>query len=227
MTGTLALFDLDSTLLDGDSELVWCYYLLQHGIVDTPFMKQIEQYCYGYEAGNLDYVEFERYLLSPVAAFSSTQVRQMIDEYLQQINGMFRGLMLKRLESHREQGHDLILASAANSFLIQPIARLLKIPNLVCTRAEIINDVPTGEVIGKPAFREGKVESLKNWLSENKASLAGSWMYSDSHNDLPILSLVEHPVAVGPDKLLRQAALENGWQIIEKSEFAQVKKNLN
>lgn len=215
MVDTLALFDLDSTLLEGDCELIWCDYLLKYGIVEKPFMHQVKRYCVEYEIGVLDYVEFERYILSPVAAMSPARVQEILNEYLVQIRTLMRPRMLGVLQEHRSQGHILVLATASNSFVARPIAALLGIEHVVCTECELVDGVPSGKVIGKPAFRSGKVERVKEWVETNQASLIGSWGYSDSHNDVPILSMVEHAVAVSPDAQLRRTARQNGWDILD------------
>lgn len=215
MVDTLALFDLDSTLLEGDCELIWCDYLLKYGIVEKPFMRQVKRYCVEYEIGVLDYVEFERYILSPVAEMSPSRVQEILNEYLEQIRTLLRPRMLGVLQQHQTQGHTLVLATASNSFVARPIASLLGIQHVVCTECEVIEGVPNGKVIGKPAFRSGKVERVKEWVETRQASLSGSWGYSDSHNDVPILSMVEHAVAVSPDAQLRRIAKQNGWEIMD------------
>lgn len=215
MVETLALFDLDSTLLEGDCELIWCDYLLKCGIVEKPFIRQVKRYCVEYEMGVLDYVAFEHYILSPVAEMSPARVQEILKEYLEQIRTLLRPRMLGVLQEHRARGHIQVLATASNSFVARPIAALLEIEHVVCTECELVNGVPNGKVIGKPAFRTGKVERVREWVEVNAASLNGSWGYSDSHNDIPILSMVEHAVAVSPDAKLRHAALQHGWDILD------------
>lgn len=215
MVETLALFDLDSTLLEGDCELIWCDYLLKYGIVEKPFMRQVKRYCVEYEIGVLDYIEFERYILSPVAEMSPARVQEILNEYLGEIRTLLRPRMLGVLQQHQAQGHTLVLATASNSFVARPIASLLNIQHVVCTECEVVDGVPNGKVIGNPAFRSGKVERVKEWVEAHQASLSGSWGYSDSHNDVPILSMVEHAVAVSPDAQLRRIAEQNGWEILD------------
>jgi HAD superfamily hydrolase (TIGR01490 family) len=216
MVNPVAVFDLDSTLIEGDCELLWCEFMGHKGMVDASFLKTVEFYCVEYEEGRLDYVEFEKFILGPLTSLSSTAGQALVDEFLLGLQKLIRPYMLQIVEEHRTHGDVLLLATASNSILAQPVARLLGIPNLVCTWMKMVDGVPTGELAGGAPFREGKADQVKVWISENPVTLAESWGYSDSHNDLPILNLVAHPVAVTPDKVLRHYAQQNGWPIIEK-----------
>jgi HAD superfamily hydrolase (TIGR01490 family) len=212
----VAIFDLDSTLLDGDCEMLWCDFMGHRGMVEAGFSKKIEYYIDEYEAGRLDYVELESYLLRPLAHYSARAVNQLITGFLTGLQTLFRPYMLRLVDEHRSRGDVLLLATASNSLLTQPIAKMLGIPNLICTWVEMNDGVPTGKLVGSASFRDGKATTVKKWIEENPVTLDDSWGYSDSYNDLPILNLVAHPVAVTPDALLRQHAEQNGWQIIEK-----------
>jgi phosphoserine phosphatase len=133
----------------------------------------------------------------------------MRDIYLLEvIRPRLRGWMLERVDWHRAKGHTLLLITASNASLAEPIARLLQFPNLICTQIE------NGQPICTPAFRAGKVVLLQAWLKKHQKNLAGSWGYSDSHNDLPLLQQVSHPVAVIPDAVLRSHAVQLGWEIL-------------
>ncbi len=215
MTSTLAVFDLDSTLIEGDCELVWCDLLFRFGWVNSAFMAKLKIYCVEYEIGWIDFAKYERFILSPVARKSPLLVQQMLDEYLKMIRTLIRPKMQTVLDGHFSRGDTVLLATASNSFLAEPIAALLGISNVVCTQCQIVNGVPTGNVPNNTAFREGKVEGVKAWIKDHQTSLVGSWGYSDSHNDLPILSLVENAVAVTPDVKLRRVARRKGWQILD------------
>lgn len=215
MVETLALFDLDSTLLEGDCEWTWCEHLRSQGIVGAAFMARFKAYCAEYELGMIHFEEYERYILSPVAGQLPAQVQQILGDYLQKITRLIRPGMQSVLAGHRGEGHTLLLATASNSFLAEPIASLLGIQQVVSTRCELVEGVPSGKLIGETAFREGKVAAVQNWVEAHGASLTGSWGYSDSHNDLPFLRLVEHPVAVTPDARLRRVARQNGWPILD------------
>jgi HAD superfamily hydrolase (TIGR01490 family) len=124
--------------------------------------------------------------------------------------------MLQHVDWHRGQGHELVLITAANHFLAEAIAKKLQLQNIICTQAEIKQGKFTGKIKGVPAFQEGKVTLLAEWLREKQMTLDGSWGYSDSHNDLPLLNLVENPVAVRPDAKLRSHALLHGWRLLDE-----------
>jgi HAD superfamily hydrolase (TIGR01490 family) len=170
-----------------------------------------------YEAGILDYAEFERFILKPLSRLAQPEGVALVAEYLQALTPYFRPYMLQHVEEHRRRGDEVLLATASNNILAEPVAKMLGIEHLVCTWMEMKNGVPTGELAASAPFREGKVNSIKAWINEHAFTLEESWGYSDSHNDLPFLNLVAHPVAVTPDAVLRQYAEQHGWPIIEPS----------
>jgi HAD superfamily hydrolase (TIGR01490 family) len=216
MEKPIAVFDLDSTLLEGDCELMWVKYIAHKGLVDQDFLKTIAHYMDEYKNGSIDYVEYEKFAFSPLQQNKNVNLKEFLAEYLKEIERLFRPYMLKRVENHRRQGYTLLLASASNSFVVQPIAQLLNIPNIVCSWLEMKDGCPTGNLLGAASFREGKAKNVKTWVESHPVTLKESWGYSDSHTDLPILKLVQHPVAVTPDAKLRQYAQQQGWEIIEK-----------
>jgi HAD superfamily hydrolase (TIGR01490 family) len=211
---SIVLFDLDDTLLEGDSERLWCQFLAEKGLVDKPFINCLDQFFEAYAEGNLDFVAYEKFVLQTLTENKLDYLITLRKQYLEKIRPFLRPFMLKRIIRHKSQGHTLILITAANSFLARPIAKVLNIHHVICTEIETINHVPTGNLIGSPAFNVGKVEKLDVWLTEHQQTLAQSWAYSDSHNDFPILNKVTYPVAVKPDAQLFSQALELGWEII-------------
>ncbi len=215
MEKSLAIFDLDSTLLDGDCEIMWCHFMAQKGMVDAEFLKTVDFYCVEYEAGRLDYAEFEGFILEPLGRLAQPEGAALIDEYMHELTPYFRPYMLQCLENHRRHGDEVLLATASNNILAEPVAKMLGIENLVCTQMEMKNGVPTGQLTAAAPFREGKANNVMAWINEHPVSLKESWGYSDSHNDLPILNLVAHPVAVTPDAVLRRYAERRGSPIIE------------
>jgi HAD superfamily hydrolase (TIGR01490 family) len=210
----LALFDLDFTLLDGDCEWLWSQFLAEQGVVGADFTTQISRFFDDYETGTLDIVSYETYLLQPLTCLSFETLIDLRKVYLEGIRARLRPFMLERLAWHRAEGHCLLLITAANAFLAEPITRLLDIPNLICTGIETENGKPIPRLSGIPAFREGKVKRLEIWLGEHHQTLNESWGYSDSHNDLPLLERVTVPVAVTPDPVLRNIAIDRNWAII-------------
>jgi HAD superfamily hydrolase (TIGR01490 family) len=216
MVKHLAIFDLDSTLVDGDSELILVEYMIRKGLIGKEFLPQIEQYCIDYENGTLDYAEYERYLMTPFKSISAEKLSEYLHEYLGVLQPYFRPYMLERVREHQDQGHELMLATASNHLLAEIVAEYLHIPNLICTRMEMKDGLPTGEIAQAAPFREGKVRAIEVYAQKLGADLQESWGYSDSHNDIPFLSAVGHPVAVTPDERLRAQARSLNWPIIEK-----------
>ena len=210
----LALFDLDHTLLDGDCESLWAEFIMARGLAGDNFIQEILRFYRDYEAGTLDYIAYEACLLRPLTQLTPDALGALRDAYMERIRPIVRPYMLDRLKKHWTAGDSVVLISASNAFLVEPIARLLGITQVICTEVETANGVPTANILGAPAFQEGKILKLQKWLESNPHSTAGSWGYSDSHNDLPLLEWVTYPVAVTPDVTLRKIASERGWEII-------------
>jgi len=212
---TLALFDLDYTLLEADSEELWSRYLFEKQVVDAAFVARIGKFYEQYERGSLDLVRYQEFLLAPLASNPLAEMVRLRESFLEVLQDTVRPYMRERLDWHRAEKHELLLITATNSFLARPIAEMLDFPNLICTQAELRDGRFTGRVSGVAAFQYGKVIRLAAWLRDNKLSLKGSWCYSDSHNDLPLLTLVDNPVMVGPDDRLRQYGVARGWELCE------------
>lgn len=215
----LALFDLDNTLLLGDSDFQWAQFLIEQRALDRELheAKNLEFYEQ-YKAGTLDIHEFLNFQLKPLARHSRNQLNAWHDEFMtQKILPMIAPGAYKLIERHKLDGDLCIIITATNSFVTAPIAQALGIDNLIATEPEEINGEFTGQVLGIPCFREGKISRLENWLDEHNLtwlSFLQSWFYSDSLNDLPLLGKVTHPVAVDPDPTLKSHAEENDWPII-------------
>ena len=213
---TLAIFDLDNTLLNGDSDYLWGQFLAQQGHVDSAFYEKENQRFYDeYVAGTLDILEFLEFSLAPLSQIEMHQLTQLhnqfMDEYIRpKITKKSRALIQK----HMDQKDTLLIITATNLFITAPIAKELNIANIIATEPEIVNNRYSGKVSGTPCFREGKVERLKVWLKGSGDNLANSCFYSDSHNDLPLLEMVTKPIAVDPDDTLRSHAEMKGWDII-------------
>ena len=209
----LAIFDLDNTLLAGDSDYLWGQFLVENGLVDGEFYQRENQRFYDeYKSGNLDIFEFLRFSLQPLADNDLDQLLKLRTQFIAEvIQPLILPAAQQLLQKHRDQGHVLLIITATNYFVTAPIAETLGVENLIATDPEIINDRYTGKVSGIPSFREGKVKRLEAWLKQNGYNLASSWFYSDSHNDLPLLEIVTHPVAVDADDTLKQHAGTKGW----------------
>ncbi|MCX6550220.1 MAG: HAD-IB family hydrolase [Acidobacteria bacterium] len=216
-TRTLALFDLDETLLAGDSDYEWGQFLVDEGVLDrSVYEARNKEFYERYRAGTLDLQEFLDFQLKPLSWFS----REKLDAW-------HRGFMATRilpiirpgaralLDRHRDDVR--VIITATNRFVTEPIAQALGVTNLVATELEALDGRYTGRPRGTPCFREGKVQRLGEWLAERGERLADyeqSWFYSDSMNDAPLLSLVTNPVAVHPDDRLRARAEQAGWPVI-------------
>lgn len=212
----LAIFDLDNTLLNGDSDYLWGRFLVELGVVDGDWYEGENQRFYDeYKAGTLDILEFLRFSLRPLAEHDMVTLMGWHQRFMDE---KIRPIMLTRAQAlvnrHRDAGDTLLIITATNRFVTAPIAAAFGIDNLLATDPEQEHGRYTGEVSGTPCFREGKVERLEGWLRETGHNLEDSYFYSDSHNDLPLLERVRHPVAVDADDTLRQHAEQRGWNII-------------
>jgi HAD superfamily hydrolase (TIGR01490 family) len=217
----LALFDLDNTLLAGDSDYEWAQFLIDRGVVDRArYEAENDRFYAQYEAGTLDIFEFLDFQLAPLALHPRAQLDAWHAEYMAaKVRPMIAPGTSSLVERHRAAGARCAIITATNSFVTAPIARELGVAHLIATEPETRgpDGAFTGKVAGIPCFREGKVARLEQWLASMGTPLeefATSWFYSDSHNDLPLLELVGHPVAVDPDQTLRALASSRGWPII-------------
>jgi HAD superfamily hydrolase (TIGR01490 family) len=213
----LVLFDLDNTLLAGDSDFEWAQFLIEQGVLDREVYEARNQQFYDqYRAGTLDIHEFLDFQLKPLSRHPRAQLDTWHGEFMQRkIRPLIRATARALVERHR--GDLSVVITATNSFVTAPIAREFGIPHLIATEPEQRDGGFTGSVNGIPCFRDGKVARLEAWLAERAATLASfdeSWFYSDSHNDLPLLVRVSHPVAVDPDDSLRAHAGRNRWPIM-------------
>jgi HAD superfamily hydrolase (TIGR01490 family) len=216
----LAIFDLDNTLLGGDSDFLWGRYLCENGIVDADaYRRANEHYYQQYLEGSLDIYEFLEFVFKPLASHNLEQLCKWRENYLQQ---KIKPIILPAAEAliaqHRAKGDTLLIITATNSFITSPIAEMLAIEHLIATEPELIDGRYTGQVAGTPSFHQGKVDRLKQWLAEQNQDLQGSIFYSDSHNDLPLLELVDTAVAVDPDPKLQAVAQQRGWKILSLRE---------
>jgi len=213
----LALFDLDNTLLAGDSDFEWAQFLIERGVLDRELYQARSQGFYEqYRAGTLDIREFLDFQLKPLSRHPRSQLDAWHREFMdRRIRPLMREKARMLVERHR--GDLRVVITATNSFVSAPIAREFGIANLLATEPGQRDGEFTGGVSGIACFREGKVARLEEWLAQQDRSLgsfAESWFYSDSLNDLPLLDRVTHPVAVDPDTTLREHAVRNGWPII-------------
>lgn len=213
---TLAIFDLDGTLLNGDSDYTWGQFLVEKGLVDTQVYKEAnDKFFKQYQSGTLDIYEYLAFSLAPLTQFSNAELTALHQTFMQEkIQPMMQKKAIALIKHHKDQGHFLLMITATNQFVTGPIGDALGMDHIIAPVPEIINDQYTGKVAGIPSFQEGKVTRLNDWLAETGHSMEGSYFYSDSRNDLPLLELVDHPIVVDGDETLTNIAQERGWQHI-------------
>jgi HAD superfamily hydrolase (TIGR01490 family) len=215
----LAIFDLDNTLLAGDSDYQWGEFLIEIGVLDRVKHASInDQFYADYKVGKLDINAFLEFQLKPLSQHPREQLDAWHRQFMQtKIQPMMTEKSRALVEKHRANGDELLIITATNSFVTGPIAQAFGIANLIGTEPEQINGEFTGKVVGTPSFQQGKITRLNEWLAARQQSLASfntTWFYSDSHNDLPLMKLVDKPVAVNPDPVLETYAKEQAWPII-------------
>ena len=213
---SLAIFDLDNTLLGGDSDHGWGEFLVSRGLVDErAFREANDRYYQQYQSGGLDIHAYLAFALEPLTQHPLSALQQLHAEFMRDVVApMYLPKAAALLAEHRARGDYLLIITATNAFVTRPIAASLGVDDIIATEPELRGDRYTGRIVGTPSFREGKVVRLNEWLRERQFDLAGSSFYSDSHNDLPLLEMVENPVAVDPDDTLRAHAVAKGWPVI-------------
>jgi HAD superfamily hydrolase (TIGR01490 family) len=212
----LALFDLDNTLIAGDSDHLWGDFLVSQGRVDATEHKALNAHFYDqYKNGELNIDEYLAFALGPMTGMTKEALvplqRQFIQDHIEPI---LLDAAFALLEQHRALGDTLVIITATNTLVTQPIADRLGVEHLIGCEAEIIEGCYTGKPTGVPSFAQGKVSRIQTWCEENKKSMENAVFYSDSHNDLPLLRTVDRAVAVDPDDRLREEAVRQGWNVI-------------
>lgn len=215
----LVLFDLDNTLLAGDSDFEWAQFLISKGVLDKEVYEARNQQFYDqYKAGTLDIFEFLDFQLKPLARHSRAQLDAWHQEFMDtRVRPMMTPKAQALVKQHLDAGAVVAIVTATNSFVTGPIARAFGIPHLVATIPAQEDGAFTGKPRGTPAFKAGKIERVEAWLESLGLcweSFAKSSFYSDSHNDLPLMNKVGNPVAVDPDDTLRAHATGHGWPVI-------------
>lgn len=213
---TLAIFDLDNTLIGGDSDNLWGQYLFDQGLVEAAdFARQNDQFYEDYKSGTLDIDAYLRFALAPLKGKPLAVLEEWHADFMRTI---IQPIMLPKaialIAKHRALNHTLLIITATNAFITRPIASALSIEHLLACDAEIVDGLYTGKPTGVPSYREGKVTRLKAWLKQTGESFEGAFFYSDSHHDLALLERVAHPIAVDPDPTLRDHAEQKNWEIL-------------
>lgn len=213
---SLAIFDLDNTLIADDSDYLWGQFLVDQGIVDKAYYEEANAKFYSdYKQGTLNITEFLHFSLKPLADNKPVDLYRWREQFIETI---IHPLLLKPAQQliakHRERGDTLMVITATNRFVTEPIVKLYGIDLLLATTPDKVDGRYTGTFTGIPCFQEGKVKLLEEWLTQSSETLEDSWFYSDSYNDLPLLKRVDNPVAVDADEKLRAYANDMSWPVI-------------
>lgn len=213
---TLALFDLDNTLLNGDSDHAFGEFLCQQGIVNSETFKQAnDQFYIDYQEGTLDIAQYIKFALAPLTHLTTAKRLALQAQFMTTI---IEPMILKKgvdlLAKHQREGHTVVIITATNRFVTGPIARRLGVQHLIATEPEIIDGQFTGKHAGIPCFQDGKINCLHEWIKDHDETLKDSYFYSDSANDLPLLKCVSHPIAVDPCPRLAEYAASHNMPVI-------------
>ena len=213
----LVIFDLDNTILNGDSDYAMINYLVHTQALDENAGKQNQIFIEDYQRGELDFDAYTTFALSAYIGMTRSEINEyMLPFVTKVIEPMINTFALKIIHDHGDRGDTILLASATNELIVQPIAKRLDIQNVIGTQVKFINDKCTGEYIPPSALGEGKLQLVQQWMKKNNFDdFSDTTFYSDSINDLPLLEAVDFPKAVNPDAMLEKISLERGWEIID------------
>ena len=214
---TLAIFDLDHTLINGDSDHLWGEYMVENGIVDEQAYRQRNDVFYqDYQRGTLDNDQYLAFALEPLTHYSIDELHAWRADYVEKwIRPLIAPGTARLLDEHRHSNHQLMIISATNLFVSEPIGQMLGVTTVLATEPEIIANRYTGRFLGTPTYQQGKVTVLREWAANNNHDLVGAYFYSDSLNDLALLEQVDNPVTVNPDDDLKLIAEARAWKIID------------
>lgn len=216
----LTIFDLDNTLLAGDSDYTWGNFLIAKGIVDAEdYQQKNDQFYADYQQKKLDIQAYQRFVLTPTIPMTTAECRELHDEFMRDYIEPIRLPKAEQLiEQHKQQGDTLLVITATNHFIASPIVSMLAIEHILATDPEWIDGHFTGNIVGTPCFQEGKIARLNIWLEEQKQQngsiFTHTTFYSDSINDAPLLDIVDTAIAVDPDDALRALANDKQWEIM-------------
>ncbi|MBL1141306.1 MAG: HAD family hydrolase [Proteobacteria bacterium] len=212
----LAIFDLDNTLIAGDSDCLWGEFLGEQGYVDSEaYQAGHDKFYQEYVEGVMDINEFLEFQLKVLGDNDREILEDWRKNYIEtKIKPIMLPEAIKLIEDHRQQGHELLIITATNRFITEPIAKEFNIDNLIACEPEIRDGQYTGKVTGTPSYAQGKVTRLNEWLKDYEQPFEETWFYSDSHNDIPLLKEVNHAIAVDADETLINEAKKQNWSVI-------------
>ena len=211
----LLIFDLDNTLLAGDSDRNWGIFLAEQKVVDSSYLDESEKFYNNYYEGSLDIDGFLSFCLRPLIDNDMSYLLKLRQQFIdEKIKPIMTQTGKKLIDESQAEGKTVIIATATNDFVTRPIADLFNVDTLIATEFEIQNNKFTGKVLGEPCFRDGKLNKVKKWINENDYNLSETSFYSDSFNDLPLLEKVKYPVIVDGDDKLVEIGKNNNWECI-------------
>jgi HAD superfamily hydrolase (TIGR01490 family) len=212
----LTFFDLDQTLLSGDSDYEWNRFLLEEGAVDRErYAAANERFAGDYAAGVLDIHAYQRFALQPLIDIPYAEITALRARFVEQrIEPVIAAQARAVLDHHRARGDTIAIITATNRFITEPIATRLGVDHLIATEPEIVDGIYTGAIAGTPSFQDGKIERAKAFVADQDTTFDHITFYSDSHNDLPLLRWADTAIAVDPDERLAAAARQAGWPIV-------------
>ena len=212
----LAILDLDNTLIAGDSDHSWGEFLVDQNIVDRQLYKRMNDKFYAdYESVCLDIFAYLEFSLEPLTRFTLEELDKLHQQFMRDvIEPMKLGQAEALINHHRQAGDRILVITSTNRFIVEPICKSLGIDEIIATDLQIIDRKYTGKVEGTPTFKEGKITRFNQWLTAQKTSSEGSYFYTDSINDMPLLMEVAYPIAVDPDPALRKEAESRSWKTI-------------
>ena len=213
----LALFDLDDTLIGGNSPSLWLENLAAQGWLDREsFIPREQELVAQYAALRIGLEEYMAFTLQPLVGRTPEEVEFITGPFVEEvIEPLIHGDAMRAVAAHRAAGDRILVISASPTFLVEAIAARLGIAEVLGTELELQHGCYSGRVAGIPCARDGKIRRLEQWLAAAGETLAGAHFYSDSCNDLPLLGHVAHPHAVNPDATLRAHAERHGWEILQ------------
>jgi HAD superfamily hydrolase (TIGR01490 family) len=211
---SLAIFDLDNTLIGGDSDHLWGEFLCDEGIIvdRQSFQKKNDYFYQQYELGLLDIYAWAEFSFEILERRSMNELGELHHKFM--IDKIEPIILVKAqncIDNHKKNGDTVLVITASNTFVTSPIVKRYGIDHLLATEPEIKSGRYSGKISGTPCFQSGKIDNLMPWMAKNNETLEGSSFYSDSHNDLPLLELVDHPVTINADKILTLEAKKRGW----------------
>ncbi len=211
----LAIYDLDETLINADCSLLWLQFLIDLGLTDPVIMDDARELDRLYHQGQLDMHDYLALQLRPHLGQTLAEATQEVDLFIREcVQPLIRPSAVENIRRHKARGDRCLVISASIDFLVEPIAAHLGIDDAIGVSIELENDRITGRADGPICYQEGKVLHLNRWLEQQGEHTEGSWFYSDSHNDLPLLEQVDNPVGVSPDPRLAEVCKQSGWAIV-------------